>query len=294
MFSSTIVPTVGRPTLAHAVASVLDQDVAHDFEIVVVNDSGAPLPPEPWQTSPRVRVVATNRHERSFARNAGAAAARGRYLHFLDDDDLLLPGALEAFASLADREPSAAWLSAAWETVDNAGRRVDAFHPHLTGNIFALLVAGEGLPMQACLVRADAFFGAGGYDPAPILTGVEDRDLGRRLALTGSIAYTDVLAARIRIGEVNSTTNWLTIAEGDRHGREKALSAPASFGRMWTSAATGYWRGRATRAYVASGARNFRRLRLATATGRLACAASLAAWYPLTAGFWRGLTTKVR
>ena len=44
VFSSTIIPTVDRPTLGRAVLSVLDQEFAEaDFEVIVVNDSGAPL-----------------------------------------------------------------------------------------------------------------------------------------------------------------------------------------------------------------------------------------------------------
>ena len=61
---------------------------------------GQLLPDMDWQHSEQVRVLNTNRRERSVARNTGAAVAKGKYLHFLDDDDILLPGALEAFWSL--------------------------------------------------------------------------------------------------------------------------------------------------------------------------------------------------
>jgi hypothetical protein len=45
MFSSTVIPTIGRPTLDRAVRSVLDQGFsADDFEVIVVNDSGERLP----------------------------------------------------------------------------------------------------------------------------------------------------------------------------------------------------------------------------------------------------------
>src|SRR5262245_17611149 len=95
MFSSTIIPTVGRHTLARAVNSVLSQNFdKDDFEVIVVNDSGQSLRQQDWQSSNRVKVINTNRRERSVARNAGASIARGKYLHFLDDDDWLFPDAL--------------------------------------------------------------------------------------------------------------------------------------------------------------------------------------------------------
>ncbi len=78
MFCSTIVPTIGRPSVARAVQSVLDQPLpTGDFEIIVVNDSGQPLPAGSWQASPRVRLIHTNRRCQSVASNTGAALARG-------------------------------------------------------------------------------------------------------------------------------------------------------------------------------------------------------------------------
>jgi glycosyltransferase involved in cell wall biosynthesis len=99
MFCSTIIPTINRPTLTRAVMSVLNQDFyAEEFEVIVVNDSGKPLPGMEWMNSDRVRLINTNCRERSIARNTGAAIAKGRYFHFLDDDDMFLPGALRAFS----------------------------------------------------------------------------------------------------------------------------------------------------------------------------------------------------
>ncbi|MGH2524992.1 MAG: glycosyltransferase family A protein, partial [Anaerolineales bacterium] len=98
MFCSVVIPTIGRATLGRSVQSVLAQDCgAAGFEVIVVNDSGRPLPEAAWQRADGVRLITTNRRERSVARNTGAALAKGDYLCFLDDDDWLLPGALEAF-----------------------------------------------------------------------------------------------------------------------------------------------------------------------------------------------------
>src|SRR5919108_3058002 len=94
IFCSIIIPTIGRSTLDRSVLSVLDQDFTQaDFEVIVVNDSGQPLPEAGWHHSAQVHIINTNRRERSFARNSGAAIARGDYLGFLDDDDWLLQGA---------------------------------------------------------------------------------------------------------------------------------------------------------------------------------------------------------
>jgi glycosyltransferase involved in cell wall biosynthesis len=295
MFVTTIIPTIGRPTLARAVRSVLDQAFdAADVEVIVVNDSGKPLPEEDWQRADRVRVVDTVRRERSVARNTGAAIARGKYFHFLDDDDLLLPGALAAFWELEKQLGDADWMYGAWQTVDNEGRVVDEFRPDLRGNIFALVISGEALPLQGSLIRSSHFFNVGGYDPDPNLIGVEDRELGRRLALAGTICNTDRLVAQIRIGEISSTTDWSRIAARDRWGREKALCAHGSFERLTASAETGYWRGRVSRAYFASAVWNAQRWQIITAVSRALSGMWFAGWRTLTAAYWDGLRTKIR
>lgn len=294
MFSSTIIPTINRATLAKAVASVLDQSFsAADFEVIVVNDSGQPLPSAAWQCSERVRVVDTNCRERSVARNTGAAIARGKYLHFLDDDDYLLPGALEAFWKL-DQTSQAIWLYGSYQTIDNSGELVAEFHPGLRGNIFPILVAGESIPFQVSLLRTADFFAAGSFDSEPEIIGVEDRDLGRRLSVRGQVAYTPAFVAQIRIGEQGSTTNWRTIYESDRWGREKALQMRYALRHVHRSVNSTYWRGRVCRAYVASAGWNLRRGSLLTAVSRLLAALSFTSYHTLSPAFWRGLRTKVK
>ena len=287
LFCSTIIPTINRSTLARAVHSVLDQSFNFaGFEVIVVNDSGCLLSKAEWQCSEHIRIINTNHRERSVARNTGAAVANGKYLHFLDDDDILLPGALNAFWSL-DQECKADWLLGGWRTVDNDGKLVEEFTPQLNGNIFALLVAGEGLPFQASLLKNEIFYKAGGFDPNII--GTEDRDLGRRISLFGEIAYTSTVTAEIRIGQQGSTTDWAILAEDDRWGREKALNAPNALRRLHISARSSYWRGRVTRAYAASIIWNLKHKNWLIALSRLLGGVSFSGVATLSMDFWRGI-----
>jgi len=295
VFCSTVIPTVNRTTLSRAVYSVLDQNFqSAEFEVIVVNDSGQQLPDTDWQHSSRVRVINTNQRERSVARNTGAAIARGKYLHFLDDDDVIVPGALDAFWKTDKKVTDETWLFGSWLTTDNYGNKVDEFQPDLNGNIFALLVSGEGLPLQASFISTKHFFKVGAFDPDPILIGVEDRDLGRRLALTGSIAHIQAIVAQIRIGEQTSTTNWSKIADGDRWGREKALNAPRAFTRLHTSANSSYWRGRVSRAYVASMVWNVTHGMFSIAASRAVLGLAIANLHIFSPSFWQGLRTKIK
>jgi glycosyltransferase involved in cell wall biosynthesis len=103
---SVIIPTYSRPDFLHeAIDSVLDQTV-DDLECIVVDDAGpveAAVPDDP-----RVRLVrrAANGGEPA-ARNTGIEIARGRYLTFLDDDDVFTCDRLRIALDGLERAPIA-------------------------------------------------------------------------------------------------------------------------------------------------------------------------------------------
>jgi glycosyltransferase involved in cell wall biosynthesis len=296
MFCSTIIPTVGRPTLTRAVESVLNQSLPADsFELVVVNDSGQPLPNTDWQANERVRIIHTQQRERSVARNTGAAVANGRFLHFLDDDDWLAPGALQALWELAQTS-SAAWLYGSSQLVDHDGRTLIQLHHQLQGNCFLPALAGEWIPLQASLIDARAFFELGGFNP--LLSGPEDVDLLRRVALRHDIAGTDALVALVEWRTAGSTTDYDHHPHQSRRAREQILDEPGVFGRLRQSTGlqTGDqagWYGRIARLYLTSLIWNVRRRRLLTAGSRAAHALfSLALSGPrlFSAAFWQSVS----
>jgi glycosyltransferase involved in cell wall biosynthesis len=292
VFSSSIIPTINRPTLARSVSSVLEQTLAgDDFEIIVVNDSGRPLPPGDWQASPKVRVVDTNGRERCVARNTGAAVARGRYLHFLDDDDWLAPEALQSLRQLALRAPQAAWLYGSSQLVDRGTNQLIRLEHGMNGNCFVQVMAGEWIPLQASLIDSQAFFATGGFDPR--IPGIEDVDLLRRVALSWDIAGTSTVVATISMGVGNSSTNYSRALAVGRDAREPTLGSPGAFTRMRLSATSAYWRGRVVRAYLTSVVWNLAHNRLFTAASRIGYALAavvLAGSGLLTQDFWQAVT----
>jgi GT2 family glycosyltransferase len=107
---SVVVPTFERPSLVtEAVASAAS--AADVGEVIVVNDSPAPLPKE---TRERLAAQPVNvlvvQHRANLglgaARNTGSSLARGEWLLLLDDDDTLVPGSIETL--LRSRDGTAA------------------------------------------------------------------------------------------------------------------------------------------------------------------------------------------
>jgi glycosyltransferase involved in cell wall biosynthesis len=91
---SVLLPTRNRPErLRQAIASVAGQTLA-DWELIVVDDGSDPRVDVP--RNGRVRLVRLATHGGpASARNAGIAFASGRYIAFLDDDDLVTADRLE-------------------------------------------------------------------------------------------------------------------------------------------------------------------------------------------------------
>lgn len=268
-FVSYIIPTIGRSSLDIAVKSVLSQDFMHaELEVIIVNDSGIPLQTGEWSISPRVKVINTNKCERSFARNTGAAVAKGKYLAFLDDDDWILPGALENFWQLALRNPTADWLCGGIQVVDHHGRVLKEINSSLNGNCLSKIMGGAWAPIQASMIRAEAFFKAGGY--SPYICGTEDEDLCRRIAYLGEFDNTPQAVACLFRGETwNTSTNYLRAPEDTKYSRDLILSMPGSFQRLRSSADSSYWHGRNLRVYLSTIPWNIKKRHGVTALSRL-------------------------
>jgi glycosyltransferase involved in cell wall biosynthesis len=274
MICSTVIPTIGRSSLSRAVESVLQQDFAHDeFEVIVVNDSGNPLPQEPWMDLERVTLLTTNRLNRSVARNTGAAVARGKYLHFLDDDDWMVSG---AFRHLCERASStkAAWICGGFALVDLQGELLGEIYPPESGNCYIQMISSEWLPIQASWIDSKAFFAVGGFD-TQFSTSGQDVDLSRKIARYFEFANTSALTARIRFGDQGSTTDYSRQIDNSRLSREKNLDVPGAFDRLRASALehkhkAAYWHGRMIYYYLASLRWNLGQRQFSRATSRAA------------------------
>jgi glycosyltransferase involved in cell wall biosynthesis len=297
IFCSFVIPTVGRASLTRAVHSVLTQEFSQEqFEIIVVNDSGRELPEEPWSRSGNVTILNTNRVERCFARNCGAAVAHGRYLAFLDDDDWILPGALGQFWELS-RRTKAGMYYGGYRFVNSSGKTINEYLPDEKGDCFIRFMSGEWQPLQASLIDTNAFHAIGGFLPLDALRGGdEDVDLTRRISLTHDIAGTRSLVAVIQLDRNTSTTNYSNLQEQSRQSRDGLLDMPGSFSRLHHSADnrsgnTAYWHGRLVWIYLGSIVWNLQQGSLSKALSRLAyltlCTAISFQYFPSTK-FWQG------
>jgi glycosyltransferase involved in cell wall biosynthesis len=290
MIISSIITTIGRSKLNRAVESLLYQKFPEEqFEIIVVNDSGTLLPHDNWFDSTKVRIINTNRRERSVARNTGASSARGKYLHFLDDDDWMLPHAFQEFWKLASTQ-NPAWIYGGAHLFDRNDNYLFKIQHGINGNGFLQTMAGEWIPLQSSLIDANLFHQVGGFNP--IITGPEDIDLLRKVALVGDIAEVDSIVSCIERGEESSATNYQTHPEISRLAREKILELPGVYQRMVSGANSSFWYGKLLRIYLTSAVWNIQRKRVFTTFSRFFHASKSlvhAGRYNFTPDFWQSV-----
>ena len=269
MFCSVIIPTIGRPTVKKAVRSVLDQPFSEaKVEVIVVNDSGRQLEFDDWVEDDRVTVIETHKRERNFARNSGAAVATGQYLLFLDDDDWILPGSLAEFYRLSQLQPGNAWLYGGILVVDETGGTLAEINSGLNNNCFAQILGGAWAPIQASIIKADAFFATGGFNPGISVT--EDLDLCRKIALIGDFSNTPAtVGCLLRGSSWNTSSNYRQAAEDTKISRDLILSEPRAFSRLVQSAGSAYWFGRVLKVYLSTVVLNLREKRLFAVISRV-------------------------
>lgn len=103
---SVIVPTYNRPEMVQdTIKSILNQTF-QDFEIVVVNDCGQEIEPIITELNRGNDKIVYVRHNRNrylaAARNTGIMVARGKYIAYLDDDDVFYPNHLETLVNFLE------------------------------------------------------------------------------------------------------------------------------------------------------------------------------------------------
>jgi len=102
---SVIVPTYNRPEmLAEALQSILNQTF-RDFEIIVINDAGVNVDPliKHFSSHGTFRYINKETNQGiAAARNSGIRIARGKYIAYLDDDDIYYPDHLQTLVDFLE------------------------------------------------------------------------------------------------------------------------------------------------------------------------------------------------
>ena len=212
----------GRAHLDRCLSAMVRQDTAHEL-VVVDNGSDDGSLDLVRERYPMVRTLSLGRNVGfAAANNAGARAAKGRYLAFLNNDTEPDPKWLGVLRSGLDAGGGAGFATSrivymdARSVIDSAGdvltRWGGAFKRGHGGPVAAVLEPREvfGACGAACLFRREVFEAVGGFDEDFFLV-FEDVDLSYRAQLLGYRCFyvPDAVVAHAgsaTLGRVNRTT----------------------------------------------------------------------------------------
>ncbi|MGH7793847.1 MAG: glycosyltransferase family 2 protein [Candidatus Binatia bacterium] len=179
---SVIIPTFNRwPLVGAAVESVLAQSFSN-FELIVVDDGSADgTAAELARLGSRLQIFSTPRRGVSAARNTGVRQSFGRYIAFLDSDDLWRPRKLARQTAFMVEHPEVQICQTEEIWIRN-GIRVNpkTTHRKPSGDIFVRSLDLCLVSPSTVMMRRELFQRLGGFDETfPVC---EDYDLWLRIA----------------------------------------------------------------------------------------------------------------
>jgi glycosyltransferase involved in cell wall biosynthesis len=237
---SVIIPAYNRAILiSDTIDSILNSGL-DDFEIVVVDDGSTDQTPDLVRAmSAPVRYLRQENAGLASARNTGFAASCGRYVAFLDSDDLWFPGAVPTllrhlenhedipfiFGDAQMGSPSAGFVSFVETFGGDEFRNLPSreicsgVHRFDRGPFFRQLARRNGVFLGSMVMRREIVDQVGPFDPFPY--GAEDWHFFLRLALRYDFYYCEALPVSAYI---QHSTNMTKSQDRMNDGFCKALS----------------------------------------------------------------------
>jgi glycosyltransferase involved in cell wall biosynthesis len=197
---SVIIPTCRRPDKVHStIKSVVNQTFT-DLEIIVVNDDEDDKPVKDLIDTLRDKRIHYFRNQRkkgpNGARNTGFDKANGRYIAFLDDDDIWYPHKIQRqMRKFNQSSDEVGFVYSGFEIISNIEPEISRkIYPQKKGKVLIDIINGNFVGSPTPLIRKDILQQTGLYDEN--LESAQDWDLWIRIADKTEFEYVDEILAR--------------------------------------------------------------------------------------------------
>jgi glycosyltransferase involved in cell wall biosynthesis len=206
---SVIIPTYNRRALVdEAVGSVLAQSY-NNFELIVIDDgSDDGTADHLARYGSYLRLISRRRSGVAAARNYGVSVAKGRYLAFLDSDDLWMPNKLEIQVAFMGQHLGVQICQTDEIWIRNRVRvNPKTKHKKPSGDVFRRSLDLCLVSPSAVMMTKQLFNQVGGFDESfPVC---EDYDLWLRIALNHAIPLIPIALVSKRGGHSDQLSHSL-------------------------------------------------------------------------------------
>lgn len=214
---SVVIPTYNRPDLlTRAVDSVKNQTYSN-IEIIVVDDASPIDPTEGLSAYKDLHLFRNSENMGAcYSRNLGLSKAKGEFINFLDDDDLLFPEKIEKQIDffLTSKDERLGMVTC--HAKDERSGEVKIKYNRVRGNIYKQLLNRYAVSgTETMLFKTDIVRQAGGFDEG--LESSQEYDLLIRLSEDHSIDFVDEVLTREFRSIDQISTNFDKKIQGARH-----------------------------------------------------------------------------
>jgi len=234
---SVIIPTYQRPHwVKEAIESVLAQNYK-DYEIIVVNDGSTDNTAEVLnQFQDTIKIITHKRNKgQAAARNTAIASSQGRYIAFIDDDDIWLPSKLEKTITLLEANQKIGLIYSDMfffnekEVFPEPQSKKQPLH--LACVRWMLFLFGNIVPMPCTVVvRRESLDQVGLFDET--VNFCDDYDLWLRISEKWLLYYLDEPLAMYRLSETNASKDKERITRMVLAVKEKAIHRHSDYRRL--------------------------------------------------------------
>lgn len=207
---SVIIPTYNRAQyIEESVRSVLAQTY-RDLEVVVVDDGSVDETGIIVNSiaDPRLRYIRQENLGRSKARNHALSLARGKYITFLDSDDLYLPGKIELQVEYLKKHPDAGMVYTSAYCINDGGEMLaHRYEATVSGRIYEQIAffTPVTITLPTVMTYRKVMDDVGGFDEN--MHRFEDTDMWRRISKSYRIDAMPDYTCRLRTHADNALLN---------------------------------------------------------------------------------------
>ena len=201
-FVSVIIPTYNRVDLLKETIQSVREQTFRDFEIIVVNDGSSDGTREWLEAQSDIRVLSQPNSGIAMSRNHGAMLAKGKWLAFLDHDDLWTSDKLAIQAEFVKNNSHVGLVAARHVRL---GKKYSKSRRGrwIKGDLFVKEYSESFIHTSSVMIREDVFAQIGGFPREYRFA--DEFDVWLKIAANYPIAYNDDTLVFIRFYKSNTS-----------------------------------------------------------------------------------------
>lgn len=206
---SIIIPVYnGEKYVSEAIKSALAQTYKN-IELLLINDGSTDSSADvirPYLNDNRIVYIEQQNAGVASARNTAIGVAKGKYIGFLDQDDLWHKNKLEEQVAILENDENIALIHSKQDFIDSQGNKIN-FNWIIggTGDCFADIFIKNKIAVLTVLIRKTILDKIGLFNER--LSGADDYEMWLRVTLRYPIKYIDIPLATYRFHDNNISKN---------------------------------------------------------------------------------------